>query len=87
MALKLKINKGDTVEVIAGGDKGKKGVVMFVKNTPDKPLKIKIQGVKMMTHFDKEKGRHEAEGLIAYSNVKLVEKATKKAAPKKSKSK
>lgn len=85
MALKLKINKGDTVEVIAGGDKGKKGVVMYVKNTPSKPIKIKIQGIKMMTHFDKEKGRHEAEGLIAYSNVKLVEKAAKKTTPKKSK--
>jgi len=85
MALKLKINKGDTVQVIAGSDKGKKGVVLHVKNTPNKPLKIKIQGVKMMTHFDKEKGRHEAEGLIAYSNVKLLEKATKKTAAKKSK--
>ena len=83
MALKLKINKGDTVKVIAGNDKGKSGSVMFIKNTPNKPLKIKVQGVKMMTHFDREKGRFEAEGLIDYSNVKLVEKATKKAATKK----
>ena len=85
MALKLKISKGDTVEVIAGGDKGKKGVVMYVKNTPEKPLKVKVQGVKMVTHFDKEKGRHEAEALIAYSNVKLVEKAAKKTVAKKAK--
>ncbi len=76
MALKLKINKGDSVQVIAGADKGKKGNVLEVSQK-GKSIKVKVQGVKMMTHFDKEEGRNEAEGFIDYSNVKLLEKASK----------
>ena len=87
MAVKIKISKGDTVKVIAGSEKGKSGVVMAVVNTDKKPLKIKIQGVKMMTHFDKKDGRHTAEGFIAYSNVKLVEKSSAKKSAKKTKTK
>ena len=70
MPKKLKIKKGSTVEVITGGDKGLKGAVLQVD--PVK-MKIKVQGVKMMTHFDKEKGQHTLEGFIDYSNVKLIE--------------
>ncbi len=87
MSIKISISKGDTVKVIAGSDKGKTGVVMSVLNTKDKPLKVKVQGVKIMTHFDKKEGRHEAEGFIDYSNVKLVEKATAKKSKAKAKSK
>lgn len=71
---KLTVKKGDTVQVIAGADKGKKGVVLEID--PLK-LKIKIQGVKVMTHFDKKEGKFTAEGFIDYSNVKLAEKAAK----------
>lgn len=85
--MKLKIKKGDTVQITAGQDKGKKGTVLAVEPTK---LKLKVEGVKVMTHFDKKDGVKKIEGLIDYSNVKLVEKAAgekKKAAKKKSASK
>ncbi len=70
----MKIRKGDTVQVIAGGDKGKKGSVIEVNPTA---MRIKIQGVKIQTHYDKKDGLLKKEGFIDYSNVKLVEKAAK----------
>ncbi len=70
----MKIRKGDTVQIIAGGDKGKKGAVIEVNPTA---MRIKIQGVKIQTHYDKKDGLLKKEGFIDYSNVKLVEKATK----------
>ena len=79
---KLKIKKGATVQVITGNDKGKKGSVLEIN--PGKLL-IKVQGVKVQTHFDKKEGLLKKEGFINYSNVKLVEKAPeKKTAGKKS---
>ncbi len=83
--MKLKIRKGDKVQVIAGSDKGKKGTVIQVSPTA---MKIKIEGVKVQTHYDKKDGLLKKEGFIDYSNVKLVEKATKeKKAAKKTASK
>ena len=70
----MKIRKGDTVQVISGTDKGKKGSVLEVKPTA---MKIKIQGVKVQTHYDKKDGLVKKEGFIDYSNVKLIEKSTK----------
>ena len=72
--MKLKIRKGDTVQVIAGSDKGKKGAVLEVSPTA---MKIKIQGVKVQTHYDKKDGLLKKEGFIDYSNVKLTEKKEK----------
>lgn len=69
---KLKIRKGATVEVITGQDKGKKGAVLAVNS---ETMKIKVQGIKMMTHFDKKDGVKQLEGFIDYSNVKLIEAA------------
>ncbi len=82
--MKLKIKKGDTVQVTTGSDKGKKGTVMEVKPLA---MKIKIQGVKVQTHYDKKDGLLKKEGFIDYSNVKLVEAAAKekKATAKKTK--
>ncbi|NCN95722.1 MAG: 50S ribosomal protein L24 [Bdellovibrionales bacterium] len=74
--MKLKIRKGATVQVIAGKDKGKKGSVLEV--LPLK-MKIRVQGVQMQTHFDKENGISEKEGLLDYSNVKLLEGPAAKA--------
>ncbi len=79
-ANKLKIKKGDTVEVIAGADKGKKGEVIAVAPTK---LKIQVKGVKVMTHFDKKDGLKKIEGFIDYSNVVLVASAEKKTTAKK----
>lgn len=81
--MKLKIKKGATVQVIAGSDKGKSGKVLEIKT---EPLKIKVQGVKIQTHFDKKEGILKKEGFIDYSNVKLLtqsDKVTKKKAKKK----
>lgn len=80
--MKLKIRKGDTVQVISGSEKGKKGTVVEVKPSA---MKIKIQGVKIQTHFDKKEGLLKKEGFIDYSNVKLIEAAKEKKAVKASK--
>ncbi len=79
---KLKIKKGDSVKVITGADKGKTGEVISVD-----PIKMKIlvQGVKVMTHYDKKDGLLQKEGYFDYSNVKLLD--GKKAAAPKAKSK
>lgn len=69
----LKIKKGATVQVIAGQDKGKKGEVLEVKATT---MKLKVQGVRVQTHFDKKDGLLKKEGFIDYSNVKLLTAAT-----------
>ena len=83
MSMKLKIRKGDTVQVVAGSDKGLKGAVLELDS---KRLKVRVQGVNIQTHFDKEEGLLKVEGMVDYSNVKLSEKAAvKKAAPKKAK--
>jgi large subunit ribosomal protein L24 len=80
MAIKLKIKKGDTVQVIAGSDKGKKGTVLEVNPTA---LRIKVEGVRLQTHFDKKDGILKKEGFIDYSNVKLAAVVAKAEKPKK----
>ncbi|MGZ3769758.1 MAG: KOW motif-containing protein [Bdellovibrio sp.] len=72
--MKLKVKKGATVQVITGSDKGKKGSVLAIDA---KNMKIKVQGVKVQTHYDKKDGLLKKEGFIDYSNVKLVEAAAK----------
>jgi large subunit ribosomal protein L24 len=73
--MKLKIKKGATVEVISGADKGKKGSVVAIDRND---MRIKVQGIKVMTHFDRKEGLLKKEGFISYSNVKLIEQAAKK---------
>lgn len=79
--LKLKIKKGDTVQVITGSDKGKKGTVLDLDS---KKLKIKVSGVRMQTKFDKQEGQKLLEGFIDYSNVQLVSSAAASKKTKKS---
>ncbi len=78
--MKLKIRKGDTVEVISGrhDDKGKRGEV--IKVTP-KRRRITVQGVSMRKKHQSQvqtQGRSftpgiiEFEGQIDISNVMLV---------------
>lgn len=81
-AIKLKIKKGATVEVISGSDKGKKGKVLEVN--PGK-MGVRVQGVRVQTHYSKQDGLQKKEGLIHYSNLKLVEGAPAKAKATKSK--
>lgn len=80
--VKLKIKKGATVQIITGADKGKKGEVVFVD---PKKMKLKIQGVRVQTHYDKKEGLLKKEGFIDYSNVKLISAPTEKATKKTSK--
>lgn len=75
--MKLKIKKGDTVEVIAGADKGKKGSVLEID--AGNRIRIKVSGVRVQTHYDRQDGLKKVEGFFDYSNVKL----SKAAAPKK----
>ena len=77
---KLKIRKGATVEVIAGKDKSLSGKVLEIDSGD---LKIKVQGVNIQTHFDREEGLQTKEGFIDYSNVKLIEQAPDKKKTKK----
>lgn len=84
MAMKLKIKKGSTVQVIAGADKGKKGTVLEVNASK---MGVRVQGVRVQTHYSKQDGLQKKEGLIHYSNLKLVDgPAQTKTPAKKSKS-
>ena len=74
--MKLKIKKGSTVQVITGTDKGKKGTVLAIDSSN---MKIKVEGIKVMTHFDKKDGLKKLEGFFDYSNVKLLDQAAPKA--------
>jgi large subunit ribosomal protein L24 len=79
--MKVKIRKGDTVEILTGRmeDKGKRGEVINV--FPDKRL-IVIQGVNIRTKHQKQvqtkggrnldPGRIKYEGPVSISNVMLV---------------
>lgn len=78
--MKLKIKKGDSVQVISGSDKGKKGTVVQVD---PKALKIKVEGVKVMTHFDKKEGLLKKEAFIPYSKVKLLSAGSTSSKPAK----
>ena len=83
--IKTNIIKNDRVIVISGNYKGTIGIVLEINNLKNL---VKIQGVNMRTHYDKKDGLVKKEGFIDYSNVKLLEKATKekKAAKKTTKS-
>ena len=71
----LNVKKGDTVVVISGKDKGKKGKIMVAQ--PDDERVI-VQGAAMVTRHVKPRkqgqpgGRIEKEGTIHASNVMLV---------------
>lgn len=67
--LKLKIKKGDKVEVITGSEKGKSGTVLEVD--PNR-LRIKVEGIRIQTHYDRKEGLVKKEGYIHYSNVRKV---------------
>lgn len=75
---KLHIKKGDTVEVIAGADKGARGEVLQV--FPDKNRAI-VSDVKIVTKHKKPTendpgGRLEQEASVHISNLMLVDPKT-----------
>jgi large subunit ribosomal protein L24 len=72
---KLHVKKGDTVIVLSGKDKGKKGKVLEVS---PKEQKVIVEGINMMTkHLKPRKmgdqgGIVKAEGALYASKVMLV---------------
>ena len=72
-----KIKKGDTVEIIAGKDKGQQGKV---KSVDAKKAKVVVEGLNMVTKHSKPSqanpngGIVEKEAPIDISNVMLVVK-------------
>ncbi|MGI6151901.1 MAG: 50S ribosomal protein L24 [Christensenellales bacterium] len=71
---KLNVKKGDTVVVISGKDKGKKGKVL---SAMPKTGRVSVEGVAMITRHTKPVGtrpggRIKKEGTIDASNVMLV---------------
>lgn len=70
----MKIKKGDQVQVMAGKDRGKRGVIVRVMPDLDK---VVVAGVNMMKRHIKASGtqkgeRVEKEAPIHVSNVMLV---------------
>lgn len=73
--MKMNVKKGDTVVVISGKDKGKKGEILVAY--PDKQ-RVVVKGAAMITAHVKPRrqgepgGRIEKEGTLHVSNVQLV---------------
>ncbi|MCX7843613.1 MAG: 50S ribosomal protein L24 [Clostridia bacterium] len=61
MANKVHVKKGDTVLVLSGKDKGKKGKVLEVNPADQMVL---VEGVNMTTKHVKPRGRYQQGGLV-----------------------
>ncbi|MEN6315485.1 MAG: 50S ribosomal protein L24 [Clostridiaceae bacterium] len=61
MAKSVHVKKGDTVYVLSGKDKGKKGKVMGVN--PD-DMTVLVEGVNMSTKHKKPRGRFQQGGIL-----------------------
>lgn len=76
---KFHIRKGDSVQIIAGNDKGKSGKVLEVNR---KKYRAFVEGANMVTKHVKpsatnpEGGIQETEASIHLSNLKLIDPAT-----------
>ena len=79
--MKSRVKKGDTVIVITGSDKGKKGKIIEVFREKGK---VRVAGVKIVTKHVKQRsqgqkgGIIQEEALIDISNVMLLDKMSKK---------
>src|SRR5688500_7182705 len=78
---RVHIRKGDTVMVIAGDDKGKKGKVLEVFLDKNRAV---VEGINIVTKHTKpsagkpEGGLKKTEAALHVSNLKLVDPATDK---------
>lgn len=78
---KLNIRKGDTVQVIAGDDKGKNGKVLEIQAAKNRAV---VEGINIVTKHAKpsagkpEGGIKKTEGTIHISNLMLVDPASGK---------
>lgn len=81
MASKVHVRKGDTVYVLSGKDRGKKGKVLKVFPSERKVL---VEGVNMTTKHQKPRSRYQQGGIIHQespidsSNVMLICERCKK---------
>ena len=71
---KLKIKRGDKVEIIAGKDKGKQGKVLHVDRTSERVI---VEGINMISKHQKPSGANQGgiikkEAAIHASNVMYV---------------
>lgn len=57
----MRVKKGDTVVVIAGKDKGKKGTVL---NVNPKANKVTVEGVNVITKHQKPSAMNQQGGII-----------------------
>ncbi len=81
MQSKLHVRKGDTVQVIAGESKGKRGKVLEILTEKSRVI---VEGLNLITKHQKpsagkpEGGIKKVEGTIHISNVALIDPATGK---------
>lgn len=59
--MSIKLRKGDKVQVIAGKDKGKKGVIL---NVDRKNGKVLVEGVMKVTKHQKPNAKNQAGGIV-----------------------
>ena len=71
MANKLHVKKNDTVVVISGDDKGKKGKVLTV--SPEEK-KVIVEGVNIVTKHAKPRRQGEAGGIIKVEGAMYADK-------------
>ena len=75
MGIKLPIKRNDTVEVIAGKEKGKRGKVLFVLPEKQRVVVERVNFIKRHqrpTQKVRQGGIIEREGSLHVSNVMLV---------------
>lgn len=71
-----KIRKGDTVEVLAGKDKGRRGEVLAVRPEEDRAV---VQGVNVAKRHTKARGMNQPGGIVEkeasihLSNLALID--------------
>jgi large subunit ribosomal protein L24 len=79
MGNKLHIRKGDTVLVIAGNSRGKKGRVLEIIRAKNKAL---VEGINMVTKHMKPSATHPNGGIekrespVHISNLKVIDPST-----------
>ena len=71
MAEKLHVKKDDTVIVISGDDKGKKGKVLMVS---PKERKVIVDGVNIVTKHAKPRRQGEAGGIMKVEGAIYADK-------------
>ena len=78
MEKRLKIKSGDTVKVISGGSRGKKGTVISVDRSKDR---VVVEGVNIVTKHVKPNASNPQGGVVKVeagihiSNVMVVDAA------------